>query len=157
MTDIYGWTIGKMLRLSAIVLVAYACLLVLTLWIFNTAPTGFVPQQDQGRLIVSVQLPDSAALWRTQDAMKQAVEITRKTPGVAHVIGINGLSFIEQANGSNFGSMFVILDPFAKRQKPELKDTAIMAKLRKAWAAQIKDALVVVAGASPIPGLSVAG
>jgi multidrug efflux pump len=157
LTEVYGWTIGKMLRLCAIVLVAYACLLVLTLWIFNTAPTGFVPQQDQGRLIVSVQLPDSAALWRTQDAMKQAVKITMDTPGVAHVIGINGLSFIEQANGSNFGSMFVILDPFAKRQKPELKDTAIMAKLRKAWAAQIKDALVVVSGASPIPGLSVAG
>ena len=53
--------------------------------------------------------------------------------------------------------MLVILKPFAERQKPELRDTAIMAKLRKRWREEVPDARVLVFGASPIPGLSVAG
>jgi multidrug efflux pump len=153
----YAWVVGKLLRLSVVVLLAYAGLLVLTGWIFSIAPTGFVPQQDQGRLIISVQLPDAASLQRTQEAMAQVEKITRNTPGVAHTVGISGLSFIQSANGSNFGSMFVILDSFEERQSPDLRDTAIMDRLRQAWAREVKDAQVLVFGAPPIPGLSVAG
>ena len=50
------------------------------------------------------------------------------------------MSFLLQANSPNFASMFIVLDPFDKRQKPELRDTAIMARLRKQWAREIKDA-----------------
>src|SRR5260370_14652748 len=53
--------------------------------------------------------------------------------------------------------MFVVLDPFDKRRSPELTDTAVMARLRKAWAREVKDAQVVAFGAPPIPGISVAG
>ena len=64
-TGLYGWTIGAGLRLAVIVLLAYGGLLLLTYYVFRDAPTGFVPQQDMGRLIVSVQLPDSASAERT--------------------------------------------------------------------------------------------
>src|SRR5262249_27411140 len=67
------------------------------------------------------------------------------------------LSFLAQANSPNFASMFVVLKPFAERQRPELRDTAIMARLRRQWAAKIKDATVTVFGAAPVPGLGVAG
>jgi multidrug efflux pump len=53
--------------------------------------------------------------------------------------------------------MFVVLDPFKDRQRPGLRDTAIMAHLRKEWTEKVKDAQVTVYGASPIPGLGVAG
>jgi multidrug efflux pump len=66
MTGIYGWIIGNLLRLSAIVLIAYCGLLFMTYTVFRDAPRGFVPQQDMGRLIVSVQLPDSSGLARTE-------------------------------------------------------------------------------------------
>jgi len=156
-SSIYGWAVGRLLRLSVIVLLAYGGLLVLTYVVFQKAPTGFIPQQDQGRLIVNVQLPDSSSLERTQNAVAKIEEIARKTPGVAHSVSFVGLSFLLQANSPNFASMFIVLDPFAKRQSPELRDTAIMAKLRKEWASQIKDAVVTVYGSSPIPGLGVAG
>ena len=151
-TEAYAWAVGKLLRGSLLVCVVYAGLLYLTYWTFTHAPTGFIPEQDQGRLIVNVQLPDSASLQRTEAAMAQIEKITRETPGVAHAVSISGLSFVQSANSSNFGSMFVILDPFEKRQRPDLRDTAIMARLRKAWAKQVKDAQVVVFGAPPIPG-----
>ena len=161
MTALYGWTVGKALRLSFLVLVCYGVLLGLTYWTFSKAPTGFIPQQDQGRLIVSIQLPDSASLQRTQDALAEIDRITRETPGVAHTVGIAGMSFLLQANSPNFASMFVVLDPFEQRRSAGRSDVAIMANLQKAWNAQskdsAKDAVVVVRGSSPIPGLGVAG
>ncbi len=157
MTSAYGWTIGKALKLSFLVLLLYAGLLVLTWTLFRSAPTGFVPQQDMGRCMAGVQLPDSSSLERTKEIMKRIEKITRETPGVAHTISICGMSFVQQSNGPNFGSLFIILDPFAKRQKPDLKDEAIMAKLRARWGREVPDARAVVFGAPSIPGISVAG
>ena len=156
-TAVYGWAIGKLLRKSTIVLLAYGCLVIMTYWIFQKAPTGFIPQQDQGRLIVNIQLPDSASLQRTQAAVAKIVKIAQQTPGVAHTVAISGLSFLLQANSPNFASMFIVLDPFAKRRSADLRDTAIMAHLRSEWARQVDTAKVTVYGAAPIPGLGVAG
>ncbi len=153
----YGWVIGKLLHLSVVVLLIYGGLLVLTGWIFQKAPTGFIPQQDQGRLIVNVQLPDSASLERTKKALAELAEIAHETPGIAHTVGIAGLSFLLQGTSPNFASMFIVLDPFDKRQSPDRRDTAIMARLRREWAKRVKDASVTVYGAAPIPGLGVAG
>src|SRR2546421_410798 len=136
------WPVGKLLRVNLGVLLAYGLLLVLTVYVFQKAPTGFIPQQDQGRLIVNIQLPDSSSLERSKEAAAAVEKIARETPGVAHTVAISGMSFLLQANSPNFASMFIVLKPFDERQSPELRDTAIMAKLRKAWAAQVKDAQV---------------
>jgi multidrug efflux pump len=157
MIGVYGWSVGRLLRVNAVVLLVYVGLLGLTYWVFQKAPTGFIPQQDQGRLIVNVQLPDSASLERTKAAVAKAEAVARATPGVAHTVCIAGTSFLLQANSPNFASMFIVLDPFDKRQSPGLRDTAIMAKLRRAWTENVKEAQVTVYGASPIPGLGVAG
>ena len=77
-------------------LALYAVLVVVTYVVFMRAPVGFVPQQDQGRLLVSIQLPDSASLSRTQAVVAAAAEIARNTPGVAHTVGIAGMSFVLQ-------------------------------------------------------------
>lgn len=157
LTSGYAWSIGKLMRLSFIVVLAYGGLLVLTWWSFLKAPTGFIPQQDMGRLIVTIQLPDSSSLERTQATVAQIDKITRSTPGVAHTVAISGISFMLQANSPNFASMFVVLDPFEKRQSPGLRDTAIMATLKKAWNEQVNEARVIVNGTSPVPGLGTAG
>ncbi|HTU90379.1 MAG TPA: efflux RND transporter permease subunit [Gemmataceae bacterium] len=156
-TAIYGWTVGRMLRLSAVVLLAYGGLVALTYWEFHQAPTGFFPQQDQGRLIVNVQMPDSTSLQRTKEVLAEVARVAHETPGVDHSVAIAGLSFLLQANSSDLASMFIILKPFDERRSPELRDTAIMARLRREWARQIPDAQVSVYGGSPIPGLGVAG
>ena len=142
-TAAYAWSVGKLLRVNVVVLLVYAALLALTYAVFRQAPTGFVPQQDQGRVIASIQLPDAASLNRTQEVLAAAAKIARGDPndrehypgipGVAHTITVAGYSFVQQANGSNFGSMFIVLDPFDKRRSPELRDTVIMNRLRRAW------------------------
>ena len=135
----------------------YVGLLVMTYFEFKRAPTGFIPQQDQGRLIVNIQLPDSASLQRTIDTTAEVNRLARETPGVAHTVAFAGMSFLLQAASSNYASMFVVLDAFDKRQSPELTDVAIMAKMRRAWAKAVPEAKVTVFGASPIPGLGTAG
>ena len=72
-----------MLRGSLVVLLVYAGLLVLTYLEFTGAPTGFVPQQDKGYLLLNVQLPDSAAADRTNKVMAHVGKLARETPGVA--------------------------------------------------------------------------
>ena len=66
MTALYGRAVGRTLRLSVMVLVIYAGLLGMTYWQFQRTPTGFIPQQDKGYLLLNVQLPDSASVERTQ-------------------------------------------------------------------------------------------
>src|SRR5262249_43221939 len=93
-TAAYSWTIKRMMRLNVVVLIVYGLLVAITYITFSSAPVGFVPQQDQGRLICSIQLPDSSSLQRTQAALKQVADIAKQTPGVAHTVGISGLSFV---------------------------------------------------------------
>src|SRR5262249_33533635 len=135
----------------------YAGLLGLTVWTFQKAPTGFIPEQDMGRLIVNIQLPDSASLERTQAVIAQMDQIARNTPGIAHVTSTPGASLVLGANSPNFGTAFIVLDPFDRRQSPNLSANAIMARLRREFAKKIPDADLKVLAAPPIPGLSVAG
>jgi multidrug efflux pump len=157
MTGVYGWTVGKSLRISLVVLMIYGGLLALTYDVFRRAPLGFIPEQDQGRVILNVQLPDSASLQRTEDTLATVEKIVRDTPGVAHTISIAGMSFLLQANASNFGTMFIVLAPFQERQAPDLRADGIMARLGKEFSRQVKDAVIAVRNAPPVPGLSVAG
>ena len=62
--NVYAAIVGKMLRVSLLVLLVYGGLLYLTGWSLGRMPTGFIPDQDQGYLLVAVQLPDSASLER---------------------------------------------------------------------------------------------
>ena len=73
----YTWAVGKMLRVSLLVLLVYGGLLYLTGWSFNRMPTGFIPNQDQGFLYVAVQLPDSSSLERTEEVMAKVDGIVR--------------------------------------------------------------------------------
>jgi multidrug efflux pump len=156
-TAMYGWTVSRSLRLSAVVVVVYVALLVLTVWRVMTAPTGFIPNQDQGYLLVNAQLPDSASVQRTEVIMKQIDEIARSTPGVAHTVGVSGQSFLLGTNGSNLGSMFVVLAPFPERKSPQEYDAAIAARIQAQCAREIEGAVVSVFRAPPIRGLGNVG
>jgi len=156
-TAVYGWMVGRALRLSAIVLLIYGGLLFLTYWVASRAPTGFLPTQDQGYLLASVQLPDSAAVQRTQQIMAQIDKIARSTPGVGHTVAVSGTSFLLGTNGSNLGSMFVVLDPFSRRETPDRYDAAIAQIIQARCAREIEGAIIGVFRAPPIRGLGNAG
>jgi multidrug efflux pump len=166
---VYERLVRLCIRGTAVALLVYVGLLGLTYVGFTKVPTGFVPNQDKGYLVVSAQLPDSASLERTRAVADLMEKIARGSEGVEgsqavagmegveHTITISGQSFLLNANGSNFASMFVILAPFEERHSPELYADAIAAKLRRRLFAEIEDARIGVFGAPPIDGLGNAG
>jgi len=156
-TRIYGRTVGWCLRLSAIMLVVYVGLIGLTGFSFTRVPVGFIPTQDKGRLVVNVQLPDSASLERTTEVMDKIERICHETPGVAHTISNRGRSFILNAVSSNLGSAFVPLKPFHERRDPALSDNAIAAELRRRFRRDVPEARANVFGAPAVDGLGMAG
>jgi multidrug efflux pump len=156
-TRAYGKTVGWCLRLSVIVLLLYVGLIGLTGFGFTRVPSGFVPIQDKGYLLVNIQLPDSASLERTVEVTAAVERISLETPGVAHTVAIPGSSFVLNANSSNYGSMFVILKPFHERRGPELTGEAIAARLRERLRREVRQARVLVFGAPSVRGLGNAG
>ncbi|HEV3118629.1 MAG TPA: efflux RND transporter permease subunit [Gemmataceae bacterium] len=160
----HGYTrlVGGLLRISVIMLVLYGGLLVLTFTEFQRTRRGFIPSQDMGYLLVNVQLPDSASFERSSKIMRQISETTRHLPdgsarpGIWHATDMTGQSFVLNAAGSNFGSMFINLEPYEKRRDPSLASDVIANDLRQAFA-KIEGATVQVFGPPPVRGVGRAG
>jgi hydrophobe/amphiphile efflux-1 (HAE1) family protein len=156
-TSVYVRMVSGLLRISLIALLVYAGLLVLTYFRFVEAPTGFIPQQDKGYLLLNVQLPDSAAADRTQRVMAHIERIAHDTLGIEHTVGISGQSLILNANAPNFGSLYVMLKPFEERTGSGLSTDAIAAALQQRCQEEVRGAIVSTFGAPPIDGLGTTG
>jgi len=152
-TRAYGKTVGWCLRLSAIVLLVYVGLIGLTGFGFSRIPSGFLPMQDKGYLVTNIQLPDSASLERTLEVTDAVEKIALETPGVAHTLCLPGMSYVLNANSSNYSNVFIIFKPFHERRDPALGGDAIAAKIRARLTREVPEALVLVFGAPPISGL----
>jgi multidrug efflux pump len=156
-TNLYGHTISLFLHLSVIMLLVYGGLIGLTVLGFRTVPTGFIPEQDKGYLVVNAQLPDGASLDRCNEVIKHMTALALKTEGVGHTISLPGYSILTGTNIPNVGGMFVILAPFEERAgHPELSGNQVIARLRKQYR-EIQEAQVVLFGAPPIDGLGSTG
>ena len=136
---------------GAFTLVAFA-IMGLAFWGLARVPTGFLPIEDQGYVLVSVQLPDGAALARTQATLDQVSTIARKDSAVAQVISIAGVSVLDNnATLANAGVAYVVLKDWSERD--DLR--AVFARLTPALDAV--DARVLVLPPPPIQGIGNAG
>ncbi|MBL1263965.1 efflux RND transporter permease subunit [Methylomicrobium sp. RS1] len=153
----YARLVGRLIRMTAVVLVLYVGLNGLNFLAFEKVPTGFIPQQDQGYLMLYAQLPDAASLSRTQAVVQQATKIVRDTPGVNHVIAYAGWSVISGSNQSNVATLFARLKPFEERAgRPEVHADAVVQQLKKRLAA-VEDAHIAVFPPPPVRGISTIG
>ncbi len=152
-TAAYTRIVGLALRGSAIVVLVYAGLVGLTYWTSTQLPTGYIPNQDQGRFYIAVQLPDSASLERTQAILDTIAAKVGKMDGIIHVTEIAGQSFTFNANGSNFGQFFVTLDEFDKRKDPALGGFAITDRIKEILSDDIPGASVQLFTPPPVSGL----
>jgi multidrug efflux pump len=138
-----------------LVLVVYVGLLYGTYWSFTHTPTGFIPPQDKGYLLLNVQLPDGASVQRTQAVVRKIEAIARSTEGVGHTVAIAGQSLLLGANAPYYGSLNVILKPFEERRGLSGDDIAIT--LRERLGKEVREASVGVFGPPAIDGLGNAG
>jgi len=166
-TRIYSVSVARFIRLSLIVVLIYVGLLLVTGYTFTKVPAGFIPQQDQGYLVINVQLPDGASVERTQKVVDRMTDIclgpvlpdgtrdrSKGVKGVQNVISLSGFSIFAQANISSSGGAYIALDPFEDRKGRHAD--AIVAELNQKLAT-IEEADVQAFGAPPILGLGNAG
>jgi hydrophobe/amphiphile efflux-1 (HAE1) family protein len=156
-TALYVRVVGGLLRVSLVALLVYGGLLALTYVEFNREPTGFIPQQDKGYLLLNVQLPDSASVERTESVMAKIEQLAHDTAGVDNTVGISGRSLILSANAPNLGAMYVMLKPFDERRGSRLSADAIAASIRNRCQREVLGATVSVFGPPPIDGLGTTG
>ncbi|MFO0798804.1 MAG: efflux RND transporter permease subunit [Gemmataceae bacterium] len=189
---LFGWSnrsyvrvVGFGLRVPVLILAGYAGLIAAGVYGYRQLPTGFIPQQDKGYLIASLQLPDAASAERTVDVLQELARVAleyevpvaategeegaepvekdgvttwqRKVRPVAHINGIAGNSFVLSAYGSNFGSMFIILKDFDERRDPKLYAPVVAKNLADRYAQKVPGAQVNVFGAPAVSGLGRAG
>lgn len=124
-TEGYMKAVGHFVRRPWIALIIYFAITGVAFWGFLRWPTSYIPTEDMGYCIASVQLPTGAALDRTDRVMAQFSDSVRALPAVENVISVSGQSFLGGGSSSNTGSMFVVLKPWNERGKGEHVDNVI--------------------------------
>jgi hydrophobe/amphiphile efflux-1 (HAE1) family protein len=152
----YGSLVSFVTRRSAIVLILYAGLLALTVFGFVKVPSGFIPAQDQGYLIVVVQLPEGASLSRTDKVVRKITTLASEVEGVTAVVAFAGFDAASGTNSPNKAALFTRLAPFDERVGKGLSGPKIIAALRAKLGA-IDEALVLVFPPPPVRGMGNVG
>ena len=154
----YAAFIGRMVRHSGIMVVIALLLAGAGIWGLARLPTAFIPIDDQGYLIMALQLPEGASLGRTTAALEQAAKAAREIPGVQQTIALSGVSVLDNsADLANAGTGWVMLKPFDVRLKAGDQDLlTIYQRLQKALAS-LPDGQAFVLPPPPIQGIGNAG
>lgn len=150
----YAKAVKYCIRKSAWVVVMLVIICAAAVFLFINKPTGFIPSEDGGRVLIGVQLTEGTATTRTDSLLRKIMKIVSGTPGVLHYNAISGLNVLSGGATSNGGSIFCMLKPWDERNKPELQIPGIMAVIKKRIAdAGVKEATVTVNASSAIRGL----
>jgi HAE1 family hydrophobic/amphiphilic exporter-1 len=152
----YGKLTGRLVRVSLLMVVLYVGLIGLTVFQFIQAPTGFIPQQDQGYLINIIQLPPGASLARTDEVARKVTKMVLSTPGIAHAVPIVGLDGATFTTAPNAAVVFTPLDDFAERAKKGQGAQALIGALNKEFAS-IQEAFVISVAPPPVRGIGTTG
>ncbi len=125
----YARSIHLVLRLRYLMIVLFVAGLAATVYMYLHVPTAFVPQEDQGYIILQVQAPPGASLSYTAGLADQAQVILSKQPEVLGSFAVTGFSF--SGNASNYGLIFAALTPFSKRKGADHTSAALVGRLRQ--------------------------
>ncbi len=148
-TGLAGIFAGKALRALALVAV-----LVVAAALFGRAlPSGFVPEEDQGYLLVNVQLPDAASLERTDAVTRQIEKILADFESIASYTVVVGYSLLSGSSAPNNAVVFVSLREWGERGGFADRADVLTRRLNAAFATSIPEALVFAFGPPAIPGL----
>ncbi|KQT13476.1 efflux RND transporter permease subunit [Ramlibacter sp. Leaf400] len=149
----YESVVARMLRRAPWYLILYAAIGGVAALLYTRLPTSFLPQEDQGYIIVNVQLPPGATQERTRSVMEQVEGFILKQPEVQSMVGVLGFSFSGQ--GQNAALAFVTLKPWDERSGEQHSAQAVAGRAFGALSS-IRDAFIFPLSPPPIPELGTA-
>jgi HAE1 family hydrophobic/amphiphilic exporter-1 len=131
--DAYSRVLARLLRHRLVVLTAFLACLAGTIALFRSVPTGFIPDEDQGYVIATVQGPEGMSLAETEKVMRKVEGVLLAQPEVRGMFAVGGFS--QQGNGPNIAQIFSMLKPWDERPNDDQSVAAIVERLRKPFAA----------------------
>ncbi|QQZ44091.1 efflux RND transporter permease subunit [Pseudomonas sp. SK3(2021)] len=152
----YAGSVRGLVARTPLMLAIYAVLIAATAYLLVSTPKGFIPAQDRGYLVVIVQLPEGAALERTNEISRQIEAIALQVPGVDRVPTFSGFSMVTGTSSSNSSGLAPVFEPWSKRKLRGLTSDKIAADLRERLKV-VSGASVIVAMPPPVQGLGSTG
>ena len=150
----YAWVIGHMTHHAGLAMIVALIAGGIGVWGVSSLPTAFIPIEDQGYVMISVQLPDGPALGRTQRSLEKVTDIARATPGVDQVVSISGISVLDNsATLQNGGVAYVILKDWSQRSKAAGTDLLSLYLRLSAALDKMPEAIGLVLIPPPIQGI----
>jgi hydrophobic/amphiphilic exporter-1 (mainly G- bacteria), HAE1 family len=128
----YARLLGRLLRHPVAVLLAFLACMGGTVLLFRSVPTGFIPDEDQGYIIVGIQGPEGMSLAETERVLIQVEKVLKAQPEVRGMFAVGGFS--QLGNGPNMGMVFSMLKPWEQREGKQHSVAALVERLRPALA-----------------------
>jgi HAE1 family hydrophobic/amphiphilic exporter-1 len=154
-TNGYVGVSGRLIRKTALSLLVLAGFALIAAGIGRRLPSGFIPDEDQGYLILNVQLPDAASFQRTLEVTGKIEKLLGETRGVRYVTTINGFSLLTRTSASYTAFFFVSLEPWDDR--PGITYKAILADINRMLRSKVTEAIAFAFAPPAIPGIGSAG
>lgn len=127
--DLYASVVGIIGRKVSVIALIFGMIIALIWGLMSISHTSFIPNEDQGVFMISIQLPEGASRVRTDALVKELTPIIMKEPGVSNMMSLSGVNFLA-GNNENMAMMVVMLDNWSKRKSKELYSTNILNKVR---------------------------
>lgn len=154
---IYDKSVGFLLRKSWIAAVSFVAMVVLAVYMFTHWPTTFIPDEDDGYFIVSVQLPPASSLSRTEAVAAMVEDIVSSYPEVKTNISISGFSIMNNGRQSNAASVFVVLKDWSERKNKNESAAAVVERFNREAYVGIEEAQCFAFVPPAIPGIGNVG
>jgi hydrophobic/amphiphilic exporter-1 (mainly G- bacteria), HAE1 family len=148
-TGKYRNGVHRCIKNSKFVIIVLVCIIVGTILLFKSKPTGFIPTEDEGRIYITYDLPEASSTQRSVTALHAMMNVLDSIPEVGHYAALGGLNVVSFANKSNSGTIFVQLKPWDTRK---LTSEDLVGVIQKKMA-KFKEANVVVIRPPAVPGL----
>jgi len=148
--------VDRAIKNSKFVLIILVCIVVGTIFLFKSKPSGFIPLEDDGRIYITYDLPEASSTQRTVAVLNSVMHKLDSIPGILHYAALGGLNVVSFASKSNSATIFVQLKPWDERTSSNLQIGAIIANIQKKLSVY-KEASVVVIQPPAIPGLGSTG
>jgi HAE1 family hydrophobic/amphiphilic exporter-1 len=152
----YTLNVKKCIQGAKYVVILLICIFAGTVLLFKSKPTGFLPTEDEGRLICTFELPEASSTTRSLEVLDSMMSILKNTEGINHYAALGGLNAITFASKSNSGTIFTQLKPWDERKDKSLQLDSLIATLNRKFAS-IRGASVRVVSPPAIPGLGQTG
>lgn len=150
-TNRYESVVGLVVHKIGVSMIVYLILSGVAFYTMSQTATGFVPVEDQGYAIGTIQLPDGASMQRTQEVMDSVNKIVDGTPGIAFNISFTGLNLLDNTNNSNTGGLIAVYKSWGDRAgKPGESQPEMMGRINMGMY-QIQEARAMAFPLRPYP------